>query len=49
MPVDVIVEESPGFSVVGFAEQEMVGGSNGFTVNEAVQSAASPGFLPSEA
>jgi hypothetical protein len=43
----VIVEESPGFSDVGFAEQLIVGGSNGLIVNVPEQSADCPGFAPS--
>jgi hypothetical protein len=44
MPVAVIVAESPGATVEGFAEQLIVGGSNCFTVYVAEQSAISPGF-----
>jgi hypothetical protein len=32
VPLAVIVEESPGATVEGFAEQLNVGGSNAFTV-----------------
>ena len=38
---------SPGLIVVGLAEQLTVGGSNCFTVKEAVQLAVSQGFKPS--
>src|SRR3984885_12162223 len=47
-PCAVIVELSPGLSVVGFAEQLMVGGSNCLTSKFAVQSANSPAFCPCE-
>ena len=44
---EVIVEGSPDFTVVGFAEQEIVGGFFGgsFTVNEALHDAVA-GALP---
>jgi hypothetical protein len=44
----VIVAESPGETVEGFAEQLTVGGSYALIVNGAEQSAISPGFAPSE-
>ena len=48
LTVAVMVAESPGFTVEGLAEQLTVGGSNGFTVNAAEQSAIWPGLGPSE-
>ena len=44
----MIVAESPGETVEGFAEQLTVGGSYALIVNGAEQSAISPGLLPSE-
>src|SRR5579863_9459579 len=43
-----MLAESPGLMVVGLTEQEIVGGSNSFTVKLAVDSVAvSHGFRPS--
>ena len=48
IPVALMVALSPGFSVVGLAEQLIVGGSNSFTVKLAVVGAATcHGFMPS--
>ena len=46
-PFAVMVDESPGLMVSGLAEQPTVGGSYAFTVNTALQLAASQGFSPS--
>jgi hypothetical protein len=43
----VIVEESPGLTDEGFAEQLIVGGWKALIVNCPVQSADWPGFAPS--
>jgi hypothetical protein len=48
IPKAVIVAESPGFTKVGFALQEIVGGSNCFTVKLVEQVADSPGRGPME-
>ena len=46
--VAVTVAESPGLIVVGLTEHEIVGGSNSFTVNVAVDGVANcHGFNPS--
>src|ERR1017187_5566789 len=47
MALDVMVDESPGLTDDGLAEQLMVGGWNALMVNCAVQSADWPGFGPS--
>jgi hypothetical protein len=48
LAIDVIVEGSPGRTVLGFAEQVIVGGSYAWTRKPAVQLACWPGRMHSE-